>query len=231
MKNFEINGVIVSNDDAELYDWFGIENTSPRMLKDFLMTANGEDVVITINSGGGDLYSGVNMHDTLKAYNGDVEIHICGLAASAASIIAMAGKCLMSPGSNMMIHNAACTDCSNKNGKVKIAKDLAVTDRGIAAVYEAKSGKSADEVLKLMDKETWLDAKSALEMGLIDGILGVDNSGIVDMTDVRITNSTANILPKSVLDKARLMVASERLKPETGIKIDSLYNKLKLLRR
>lgn len=229
MRSFEISGVIVSNDDAELYDWFGIENTSPKMLKDFLSESGGDDVIITINSGGGDLYSGVNMHDTLKAYSGDVEIHICGLAASAASIIAMAGRCLMSPGSNIMIHNAACTDCSNKNGKVKIAKDLAVTDRGIAAVYEAKSGKSSDEILKLMDRETWLDAKNALEMGLIDGILGSGGAG--NMPDTQITNSAANILPRSVLDKARVMLANERSKRKTGMKIDSLYYRLELLRR
>lgn len=224
MREFDINGVIVSNDDAWIYDWYEIENCSPKKLKDFLNESGGEDVIITINSGGGDLYSGVNMHDMLKGYSGNAEIHICGLAASAASIIAMAGKCLMSPGSNMMIHNAACSDCSNKNGKVKIAKDLAVTDRGIAAVYEAKSGMSADELLKLMDKETWLDAKTALEMGLIDGILGID-------TGIALTNSTANILPRSVLDRARQMMAAERSPQNTGVSIDSLYTKLELLRR
>ncbi len=229
MKEFDINGVIVATDDAWIYDWYELENTSPKKLKNFLDDAAGEDVLININSGGGDLYSGVNMHDMLKSYSGNVEIHIVGLAASAASVIAMSGKCLMSPGSQMMIHNVSCCETSNKNGKAKMAKDLSVCDKGVAAVYEAKSGISQDELLKLMDKETWLDAKTALEMKLIDGILGVE-------TAPAFTNSITAMLPETVLAKARQLAKTSdseaRYKaPASGVRIDDLLTKLNYLRR
>ena len=105
MNTFDIDGVIVSNDDAWIYDRYDINNISPQKVKNFLDEANGEDVIININSGGGDFYAGVNIHDTIKAYPGNVELRVVGLAASAASIIAMAGKCFISPASNIMIHN------------------------------------------------------------------------------------------------------------------------------
>lgn len=226
MREFDINGVIVSNDDAWIYDWYEVENTSPKKLKDFLSESEGGDVTININSGGGDLYSGVNMHDMLKAYEGNVEIHITGLAASAASVIAMAGKCFMSPGSQMMLHNVSCCENSNKNGKAKMAKDLASHDKGVAAVYEAKSGISRDEILKLMDKETWLDAKTALEMNLIDGITGIE-------TGETFNNSVAAMLPEAALRKARKIKAETRApdKNDTGVNIDGLITKLNYLRR
>lgn len=224
MREYDINGVIVANDDAWIYDWCDMEYTAPKDLKQFLEIADGEAVVININSGGGDLYAGVNMHDILKAYNGDCEIHIQGLAASAASVIAMARTCMMSAGSQMMIHNVSCTETSNKNGKAKISKELASHDKGVAAVYEAKSGMSAEEILKLMDKETWLDAKTALELHLIDGITGVETQPVF-------TNAATATIPEAVIRKMREMKQIEKPTADTGIKIKDLKTKLEFMRR
>ena len=163
MNTFDIDGVIVSNDDAWIYDWYDINNISPQKVKNFLDEANGEDVIININSGGGDFYAGVNIHDTIKAYPGNVELRVVGLAASAASIIAMAGKCFISPASNIMIHNVSCTDSSDRNGKRKCADDMAVTDKGLAFLYSQKTGLPEDEISRMMDEETFLDAKTALD--------------------------------------------------------------------
>ena len=160
MNTFDIDGVIVSNDDAWIYDWYDIDNISPQKVKNFLDEANGEDVIININSGGGDFYAGVNIHDTIKAYPGNVELRVVGLAASAASVIAMAGKCFISP------------DSSDRNGKRKCADDMAVTDKGLAFLYSQKTGLPEDEISRMMDEETFLDAKTALEKGFVDGILG-----------------------------------------------------------
>ena len=90
MKELDLNGAVITNDDAWIYDWLDMDSISPGKVRGFLDEAAGEDVVVNINSGGGDLYSGVNIHDMLQAYGGYVEVHVCGIAASAASFIAMA---------------------------------------------------------------------------------------------------------------------------------------------
>lgn len=223
---FDINGVIINNDDAWIYDWYEMEYTSPQKVKDFLASAEGAEVIININSSGGDLYSGVNIHDMIKAYAGNTEIHICGLAASAASIIAMAGKCYMSPASTLFVHDVACCENSNKSGKAKAAKDLAVLDRGVASVYAAKSGMSVDEALKLMDRETPIDAHTALEMKLIDGILGIETAPVY-------TNAAMPVLPRSVIEKTRQMLAGQKntKQKNDGIPISRLERNLNLMRR
>ncbi len=225
MKEFNLNGVIVCNDDAWIYDWLGMDCTSPAEVKDFLTEADGDDVQININSGGGDLYSGVNIHDMLENYAGKVTVKIMGLAASAASIVAMAGECFMSPGSTMMIHNVSCQDYTDKNGKTKTAKMLNVLDKSVAAVYEAKSGMAQEELLKLMDKETWLDAKTALEMGLIDGIL-TDTT-----TAPRVAASVGSILlPQKVIDELRQIRQKDKVSTD-GVPVEQLKKRLELLRR
>lgn len=229
MREFDLNGVIVNNDDAWVYDWFELDYTSPAKLKGFLAAADGDDVQININSGGGDLYSGINIHDMIKDYKGNVEIHVSGLAASAASIVAMAGKCLMSPASILMIHNASQQDYGNKRDKTKAASDLAVHDRGIAAVYAQKTGIDLSEILHMMDKETYLDAQTALEQGFVDGIL----------TDIetapRVAAAVGNgLLPQDVINELRQFKRKETQKekpPTDGAPVEQLQKRLSLLRR
>ena len=227
MREFDLNGVIVCNDDAWIYDWFEMEYTSPAKVKNFLAEANGEDVQININSCGGEVYSGINIHDMIKAYKGNVEIRISGIAASAASIIAMAGKCVMSPASILMIHNVICVDYGDKQSKTKTAKDLGAHDRGIAAVYAAKTGLSIDEIAKMMDKETYLDAQTALEKGFVDGIL----------TDIetapRVAAAVGNgLLPQDVISELRQLKQKDMKKqPTGGVPVEQLKARLNLLRR
>ena len=76
MKKISVRGSIVSNDEKWIYDWFGIEATSPNDVRKTLNEANGEPVLVEINSGGGDLFAGSEIYSSLKAYEGDVEIHI-----------------------------------------------------------------------------------------------------------------------------------------------------------
>lgn len=238
MKTFDIEGVIVSNDDVWIYDWYDMTNTSPQKVKNFLDEANGEDVIININSGGGDFYAGVNIHDTIKAYPGNVELRVVGLAASAASIIAMASKCLISPASNIMIHNVACTDYSNKNGKRKCADDMAVTDNGLAFLYSQKTGLPENEISRMMDEETFLDAKTALEKGFVDGILGNE---IVDTPKFNNSLAMVHLLPNEVLDKTRQLIVNDmkqrnqnnknNANKPVGTSVESLYKRLNLLRR
>lgn len=98
MKKVSVKGAIISNDDQWIYDWFEIEATSPKSIGNAIQEANGDEVEVEINSGGGDVFAGSEIYTALKAYSGNVTTKIVGLAASAASVIAMAGnKVLMSP--------------------------------------------------------------------------------------------------------------------------------------
>ena len=224
MKQYDLNGAIVSNDDAWIYDWFEKDYISPAKVKSFLTEAAGDDVVLNINSGGGDLYSGVNIHDMIQAYSGDVEIHVSGIAASAASIIAMAGRCLMSPASVMMIHNTACQDYGNKRDKINTAGVLGIHDKAIAQLYAQKTGKDMSEISRMMDKETFLDAKTALENGFIDGILTAENAS-------RITNAWGNVMiPPAAIERLRALKVRKE-DAGTGIPVEQLRKRLHLLRR
>ena len=105
-KKINIKGPIVSDSDAWIYEWFGIEATCPKMVDEAIEKANGEELEVIINSGGGSVFAGSEIYTALKSYAGNVVVRIVGLAASAASVIAMAGKkVLMSPTAQMMIHN------------------------------------------------------------------------------------------------------------------------------
>lgn len=224
MKQYDLNGAIVSNDDAWIYDWFEMDYISPAKVKSFLTEAAGDDVVLNINSGGGDLYSGVNIHDMIQAYSGDVEIHVSGIAASAASVIAMAGRCLMSPASVMMIHNTACQDYGNKRDKINTAGVLGIHDKAIAQLYAQKTGKDMSEIARMMDKETFLDAKTALENGFIDGILTAEKTS-------RITNAWGNVMiPPAAIERLRALKGRKE-DAGTGIPVEQLRKRLDLLRR
>lgn len=250
MREFNLNGTIVSNDEAWIYDWLEMDHACPAYVSQFLEDANGEDVLININSGGGDLFSGINIHGMLMKYPGNVTVHILGLAASAASIVAMAGKCYMTPGSMLMIHNVSCNDTGDKNGKAKMAKTLSALDKGVAAAYEQKSGMTQDELLRLMDKETWFDAKTALELRLIDGVLGdevprvaaafgsglLSHEAVETLKQLRLEKKTAEAT--GVTEATDVTATTvETTKAETtkaeasGVPVSQLKKRLSLLRR
>ena len=218
----DLNGAVITNDDAWIYDWLDMDSISPGKVRGFLDEAAGEDVVVNINSGGGDLYSGVNIHDMLQAYGGNVEVHVCGIAASAASVIAMAGKCLMSPASVMMIHNTTCEDYGDRREKVNTAGVLGVHDRAIASLYAQKTGRDISEIARMMDKETYLDAQTALEYGFIDGIL-------TETAAPRVVNSAGGMIPQSAIKELRELIKKKAA--AEGVPTAQLRKRLDLLRR
>ena len=218
----DLKGAVITNDDAWIYDWLDMDSISPGKVRGFLDEAAGEDVVVNINSGGGDLYSGVNIHDMLQAYGGNVEVHVCGIAASAASVIAMAGKCLMSPASVMMIHNTACEDYGDRREKVNTAGVLGVHDRAVASLYAQKTGRDISEIARMMDKETYLDAQTALEYGFIDGIL-------TETAAPRVVNSAGGMIPQSAIKELRELIKKKAA--AEGVPTAQLRKRLDLLRR
>ena len=171
MKKIDIKGRIVPQSSKWVYDWLGIPATSPKDISDSLSDANGDDIEIYVNSGGGSVYDGYEIYNLIREYSGNVTFKIIGLAASAASFICMAGKCMMSPLAQMMIHNASSYAEGPHQNMDSTSNMLQVTDHTIAIAYVLKSGKKEDEIRNLMENETWLSAEECKNLGLIDEIM------------------------------------------------------------
>ncbi|TQR29400.1 head maturation protease, ClpP-related [Brevibacillus brevis] len=206
----DIKGVIVPNDEHWIYDWFGIEATSPKIVSDLLDTAKGEDLDVNINSGGGDVYAGSEIYTTLKEYSGDVTTKIVGVAASAASVIAMAGdKVLISPTAQIMIHNVASGARGDYRSLQHEAEVLRNWNKSIANAYMLKSGMTQEELLDLMNQETWFTAQQALEKKLVDEIMFEQGSH----PNLVASTGMSNLLPREVIERMRNDMANS-LKPQ-----------------
>ena len=166
----DVKGVIIPNEDAWIYDWFEIENVCPAKVEKGLEEAAGEDVDIYINSGGGDVFAGSEIYSAIREYEGNVMIHVVGFCASAASVVAMAGPSDMSPTAQLMVHNVSMCQCGDYHDHDKASEILQTANRAVAAAYVEKSGMDMKDALKMMDRETWLTAEEAVELGLIDEI-------------------------------------------------------------
>ena len=187
MNYIDVKGQVVPSGNEWIYEWYGIQATSPKQVIRALKNANGEPVTIKINSGGGDVFAGCEIYNELKNYSGEVSIEIHGLCASIASVIAMAGKCKMSPLAEIMIHNVSTKTSGDYRDMEHTAEVLKKANKTIANAYVLKTGMKAEEVYKLMDKETWFTADEALEIGLIDEILYSD-----EKVDKQLLNSLKN---------------------------------------
>lgn len=169
MKVISIKGTIVSNNDSWIYDWFGWDYTAP---KNVVLPETGEDIEVHINSGGGDVYAGSEIYTALRSYSGKVVVKIVGIAASAASVIAMAGdEVEISPTAQIMIHNVSSNVSGDHNALLHEAEVLEGFNKSIANAYIYKTGKALDDLLSLMDKTTWFDAESAVNQGFADKIM------------------------------------------------------------
>ena len=107
MPDINIKGTIISSDEAWIYDWLGIENVTPKVVHDAIAKANGEKLDVYVNSGGGDIFAASEIYESLRSYKGDVKIHVVGLAASAASVIACARESEIAPTAMFMVHNVS----------------------------------------------------------------------------------------------------------------------------
>jgi len=169
MKVIPIKGTIVSNNDRWLYDWLEWDATAP---KDVVLPESGEPIEVHINSGGGDVYAGSEIYTALRSYSGKVVVKIVGIAASAASVIAMAGdEVEISPTAQIMIHNVSSNVSGDHNALLHEAEVLEGFNKSIANAYIYKTGKALDDLLSLMNKTTWFDAESAVNQGFADKIM------------------------------------------------------------
>lgn len=226
MKKVNIKGPIISNSDAWIYEYFGIEATSPNAVNKVLSEANGEEIEVEINSGGGSVFAGSEIYTALKSYSGNVVVKIVGLAASAASVIAMAGnKVIMSPTAHMMIHNVSSYSAGDYRDMEHTAEILKSANNTIANAYRIKTGKTQEDLLSLMDNETWMTAEKAKELGFIDEIMFENDLQLVASTDF------SGMLPPEVINKIRNTVKnplnSQNEENETDI-LMAKFNYLKL---
>lgn len=167
--------------DESWYD----DDVTPQLFKDDLYADSG-DVTVWLNSPGGDCVAAAQIYNMLKEYPGNVTIKIDGIAASAASLIAMVGdNILMSPVSMMMIHNPLTMAIGNADDMQKAAAMLDEVKESIINAYELKTGLSRAKLSHLMDDETWMNAVKAVELGFADGILyrDADKDDEEDKTD------------------------------------------------
>lgn len=237
IKNEETGGsstqeerVLILNGTIAEESWFDDEIT-PAMFKEELNESKGP-ITVWINSPGGDCIAAAQIYNMLMDYKGDVTVKIDGIAASAASVIAMAGtKVLMSPVSLMMIHNPATLAFGDKHEMNKVIEMLDAVKDSIMNAYEIKTGLSQKELSKLMDNESWFDAKKALELKFCDGIMGrednaVDTEPFMFQKNIAEENLTNKLMDKYLIKKP---VVEDTTKVEDSLSVAEANRRLSLI--
>ena len=183
--------------------WFD-DDITPKKFKAELTTST-DDIAVWLNSPGGDVFAASQIYTMLKEYEGKVTVKIDGIAASAASVIAMAGdEIVMSPVAMMMIHNPATVIFGEAGDLASGIKMLTEVKESIVNAYEERTGLSRSKISNMMDAETWFSAKKAVELGFADKILYAPEEtsdaaeGFI-FDRVTVTNSFLRKLPKETV--------------------------------
>lgn len=216
--------------------WFDDEIT-PAVFNEELNAGNGP-VTVWINSVGGDCVAAAQIYNMLMEYPAPVTVKIGGIAASAASVIAMAGTTvLMSPVSTMMIHNPATVAIGDHTDMEKAIEMLDAVKDSIINAYEIKTGLSRKEISRMMDSETWFDAHKAVELGFADGILQpvsqsviAGQSPAVDMADAKQGTLFSRQAADTVLVNKLRDVCPAVSEEQHGVDAEALYARLEALK-
>lgn len=157
---------------GETFDGSGM---TAKLVNSILRNAKGEDITVNVNSPGGDFFEGTTIYNLLREYEGAVNIKVLGVAASAASIIAMAADELkIAKSASIMIHNAWGLVIGNQHDLRSAADTFAVFDESMGAVYADRTGLPMSEIAALMDDETFLSGEKAVDLGFADAFLDSD---------------------------------------------------------
>lgn len=204
MAVLEIKGDIIPNDDKWIYDWLEWDATCPADVDHAVLALQpGEQLEVLINSGGGSVMAGQEIYSKLKRRD-DVTIEIQSIAGSAAGVIAMAAKSKISPVGMIMIHNVSMSGASGDyHDMQKNAEILKQMNSAMASAYTEKSGMPLEDVLKIMDRETWLTANQCLEYGFVDEIMTEQQTFTNAVQGMRLTEEIRQqvIAEKSENDK------------------------------
>lgn len=206
MKKIDVKGPIVTNSSKWIYNWLGWDSCCPKDIQDALDEAAGEDVVVEINSNGGIVTSGFEIYTALKAYEGHVEAHVIS-AMSAATIIACgADKVLASDASIYMIHNTQSMADGDYRDMQMEADALREFNASIINVYEKKTGMDGEKLQDLMDHDTFMSAKKAIELGFVDGYMFEQDAGGEEKKDFVALNATAQIITEEKAQELMAMI-------------------------
>ena len=193
------------------------DDITPEMFRKELMAGNGP-ITIWLSSPGGDCVAASQIYTMLMDYTGPVTVKIDGVAASAASVIAMAGtQVLMAPTALMMLHNPATIAFGDHNDMEKAIDVLAAVKDSIITAYEIKTGLDRKTLAEMMEEETWLDAGKAIELGFADGML---------------EKAAAPVQNSSTLFSQRKVDAAlvNKLTVSAGVPVQPLYDRLEKLK-
>ncbi len=216
----ELNGTIASE------SWFD-DDVTPKFFKDELFSGEGP-VTIWINSPGGDCIAASQIYTMLMDYKGDVTVKIDGIAASAASVIAMAGtKVLMSPTAMLMIHNPMTMAYGNHSDMQKAIEMLDEVKESIINAYEIKTGMTRVTISHLMDAETWMNANKAIEMGFADDVLSDEKKFSTKAMAFSFSGKDTDL---KLFNKLEAHYKVEKPENITGTKIMDLEKRLSLLK-
>ena len=218
-----LNGTIAEE------SWFD-DDITPQLFREELNAGSG-DITVWINSPGGDCVAAAQIYNMLMDYRGSVTVKIDGIAASAASVIAMAGtRVLVSPVSMMMIHNPATMAMGDAAEMQKAIAMLDEVKESIINAYEIKTGMSRAKLSHLMDAETWMDAHTAVDLGFADEIMtrpadaGAENhaAGPMLFSRAAVTNHLMDKLA------AKCRIEKKPTKPKRSV--DDLMERLNLMK-
>lgn len=157
------------------YDYWTGEGVTAKRIAGALRNMGKGPVTVNVNSPGGDMFEGLAIYNLLREHDGEVTVKVLGLAASAASIIAMAGDTVqIARAGFLMIHNAWVVAMGNRNDLREYADTLEPFDRAMADIYAARTGEDRDAMAKLMDAESWIGGSDAIDQGFADELLASD---------------------------------------------------------
>ncbi len=215
---------LVLNGQISDETWYGDEVT-PGLFREELNAGKG-DITVWINSPGGDVFASAQIYNMLKEYSGKVEVRIDGMAASAASVVAMAGdKISMSPVAMMMIHNPMTIAMGDHKAFQQAMDMLEEVKECIINAYELKTGQSRTTISHMMDDETWFNARKAVELGFADDILYTEGEGEQEAP-------TAVLFSKIMVMNSFLCKFNEpehEPEPDTRVSVEPLKKRLFLL--
>ena len=196
------------------------------MFKEELFSASGP-VTIFINSPGGDCIAASQIYTMLMDYRDEVTVKIDGIAASAASVIAMAGtKVLMAPTAMMMIHNPSTSAYGDHKDMEKVIEMLGEVKESIINAYEIRTDLSRATLSHMMDAETWMNAKKAVELGFADDLME-DSKRIADVTAYSFSTTT---IEKAIMNKIAAKVKARAADKPEGRSVDELLERLNLMK-
>ncbi len=216
-KKIDLKADILDDSDSydrSFYDFFGMPYFLPSQVQDAINSAApNEDIELDINSNGGDVSAASTIYSILKAYQGKVNIFVQGMAASAASIIAMAGDHVaMAPTAQMMIHKCLADPGGpvNADDLRQMATQNDSVDDGIANAYMAKTGMNQSDLLQLMSNQTYMSAQTAVDKGFADEIaFSGKKTGVADKAPV-FSNSISKMPSREVVNKFNLLLGKAK---------------------